>query len=72
MLNYIDDDAPYDQSRDLPQRVKQYSHQLEELMTEWKLEELMHDPDTTNDLRCLLADHISECCLVRSLGRETC
>lgn len=59
MINWIDESPPHEQGGELCSKVDAFCLQLEDIMLEWKLEELLDAPDTTAKFCCLLADHIS-------------
>lgn len=59
ILNWIDDHEPHQDVDALASKVDEFSLQMEALIREWDLVMLMQSEDTPNQLRNLLADHIS-------------
>ncbi|KAI4641726.1 hypothetical protein J4E93_007824 [Alternaria ventricosa] len=56
-IGYIDEHPPHDRNSCV-QKADEACSQMEDLISEWRLEEVMNAKDTTDDVRCLLADHI--------------
>jgi hypothetical protein len=59
LISYVDSRTSHDQDRSVAQKTDETCAQMEALMDEWKLHELMNAKDTSDDVRCLVADHIS-------------
>jgi hypothetical protein len=59
LLNFIDQDAPMHKENSLHDKIDDFCHQLEDLIVEWKLEDLMIDETSSHEYRCLVADHVS-------------
>lgn len=57
-IGYIDENPPHDRNSCV-QKADEACSQMEDLISEWRLEEVMNGKETTDDVRCLLADHIS-------------
>ncbi|KAL6155517.1 hypothetical protein ACJQWK_05167 [Exserohilum turcicum] len=58
LISYVDSHASFSSPEDLFQKTDECCRKLEELIAEWRLEQLMNDTDTLDDHRCMLADHI--------------
>ncbi|KAL1791849.1 hypothetical protein ACET3X_009600 [Alternaria dauci] len=58
MISYVDNHQTTDQDRRVSQKTDETCLQMEALMDEWKLHELMNATDTSDGVRCLVADHI--------------
>ncbi|KAG9186952.1 hypothetical protein G6011_10060 [Alternaria panax] len=58
LISYVDSHQIPGQDRNVSQKVDEICLQMEALMDEWKLHELMNAKDTSDDVRCLVADHI--------------
>ncbi|KAH8727675.1 hypothetical protein GQ44DRAFT_770234 [Phaeosphaeriaceae sp. PMI808] len=56
MLNEIDSCTLPDGNGKLSQSVDEFCIKLKDLVTEWKLESTMRDKNTTDELRCFIAD----------------
>jgi hypothetical protein len=59
LISYVEDHAADGQGDDLFRKADECCVQLENLMSEWKLEQLMNAEDTLDNHRCMIADHIS-------------
>ncbi|KAF2856144.1 hypothetical protein T440DRAFT_99182 [Plenodomus tracheiphilus IPT5] len=57
-INWIDNNAPHKDIDALVHKVDALCSKLEEIMEEWGLEQIVNAPDTADDFRCLVADHI--------------
>lgn len=60
MISYVDSHQTPDQDETVSQKIDETCLQMEALMDEWKLHEMMNAADTSEEVRCLVADHISE------------
>jgi hypothetical protein len=60
LISYIDSRPPHDQYS-CSQKADEYCAQMEEIIVEWRLEELMNGKGAADDVRCLIADHVSTC-----------
>jgi hypothetical protein len=58
MINEIDSCMNIEQDAVIQQKVDSFCIQLEDLLSEWKLESTLTDHNTTDALRFLLADHV--------------
>ncbi|KAA8625322.1 Zn-clus domain containing protein [Pyrenophora tritici-repentis] len=58
IIDYVDNRVQDRTDPSVAQKVNECCLQLEEMMEEWRLEELMDDQRTTDDQRCLIADFI--------------
>jgi hypothetical protein len=59
-ISYIDSQPAHGQNSCV-QNADDACTQMEDLISEWRLEESMNGKETADDVRCLLADHISRC-----------
>jgi len=59
IIDYVDNQVQGKTDPNVAQKVNECCVQLEEMMDEWRLEELMDHQRTTDDQRCLIADFIS-------------
>ncbi|CAN9465621.1 unnamed protein product [Alternaria alternata] len=58
MISYVDSHQTPDQDETVSQKIDETCLQMEALMDEWKLHEMMNAADTSDEVRCLVADHI--------------
>jgi len=58
MISYVDSHQTPDQDETVSQKIDETCLQMEALMDEWKLHEMMNAADTSEEVRCLVADHI--------------
>ena len=60
IIDYVDNRVQDKADPSIAQKANECCLRLEELMNEWRLDDLMDDQRTTEDQRCLIADHISK------------
>jgi hypothetical protein len=59
LISYVDSHPSHDHDSNLCQKADETCLHMEAIMDEWKLHELMDATETSDDVRCLVADHVS-------------